>query len=200
MILSYDSLIKLRDIGYGVIDAPITAYQAASIDVTLSDSFKKPVRKDGSAFIIIGDGNIEYQDLDYTTKNDTPGVKYFRINAHEFVLASTKETIKLNEWIAAHIEGRSSIGRSGLFIQNASWINPGFEGQITLEIFNANDFPIYIYSGMRIGQIIIEALDTNTNKPYSGKYLGQKDATPPINEDYKDNNINFWNNHRPIDD
>ena len=51
-----------------------------------------------------------------------------------FILATTRETVKIPDDIVAFVEGRSSIGRMGLFIQNAGWVDPGFEGQITLEL------------------------------------------------------------------
>ena len=179
MILSYDSLIKLKEQGYGVIDAPEDAYQAASIDVTLGTSVKRFFRDQNQYIIIPGETELKYRDVDPVRRAGDDKL-FFQLEPQDFVLATTKETIKLHDGIGAWIEGRSSIGRTGIFIQNAGWINPGFEGQITLEIYNANFFPIYIYSGMGIGQIIIEQLDSNTSKPYKGKYNNQTNATPPI--------------------
>lgn len=93
-----------------------------------------------------------------------------------FLLDTTIETIELPENLTAFVEGRSSIGRLGLFIQNAGWVDPGFKGQITLELFNANRLPIELTIGRRICQIIISKVDQEA-KPYSGKYLFQKGAT-----------------------
>lgn len=90
------------------------------------------------------------------------------------MLATTIETIELPENLTAFVEGRSSIGRLGLFIQNAGWVDPGFKGQITLELFNANRLPIELTIGRRICQIIISKVDQEA-KPYSGKYLFQKE-------------------------
>ncbi|WP_306298989.1 hypothetical protein [Bacillus sp. OV166] len=56
--------------------------------------------------------------------------------------------------MTAFVEGRSSIGRLGLFIQNAGWVDPGFEGHITLELYNANRVPIELRAGRRIYIII----------------------------------------------
>ncbi len=95
-----------------------------------------------------------------------------------FLLATTEEYIKLPEDITAFVEGRSSLGRLGLFIENAGWVDAGFEGQITLELYNANNCPIRIYKGVRICQIVLARLDAKAEKPYSGKYQGQRGATP----------------------
>jgi len=79
--------------------------------------------------------------------------------------------------MTAFVEGRSSLGRMGLFIQNAGWVDPGFEGEITLELFNANRCAIELTSGRRVGQLVFAQLDQPALKPYSGKYQGQRGAT-----------------------
>ncbi|KAK3596121.1 hypothetical protein CHS0354_027391 [Potamilus streckersoni] len=96
---------------------------------------------------------------------------------HSFILATTEEYIKLPSTLTAFVEGRSSVGRMGLFIQNAGWVDPGFEGQITLELYNANNLPIMLERGRRVCQLVIAALDGEPTSPYSGKYVGQKNAT-----------------------
>ena len=83
------------------------------------------------------------------------------IPPHGFVLGTTLEWIKLPNNITAFVEGRSSIGRLGLFIQNAGWVDPGFEGNITLELYNANQVPIELSSGRRICQLVFAELDQN---------------------------------------
>ena len=72
----------------------------------------------------------------------------------------------------------SSIGRLGLFIQNAGWVDPGFKGTLTLEIFNANrNVPIVLYPGMPIGQIIFQYLKEPVIHGYDGKYQNQQGTT-----------------------
>ena len=95
---------------------------------------------------------------------------------HSFLLATTKETIELPNTLTAFVEGRSSIGRLGLFIQNAGWVDPGFKGQITLELYNANRLPIELTVGRRICQLVFAEVDKEA-EPYSGKYLHQTGAT-----------------------
>ena len=99
------------------------------------------------------------------------------IPPHSFLLATTREYIKLADNITAFVEGRSSIGRLGLFIQNSGWVDPGFEGEITIELYNANSLPIKLISGMRICQLVFALLDQKAECPYRGKYQGQRKAT-----------------------
>ena len=79
--------------------------------------------------------------------------------------------------LTAFVEGRSSIGRLGLFTQNAGWVDPGFEGEITLELFNANRSAIELRSGRRVGQLVFAQMDQEAQNPYRGKYQGQRGAT-----------------------
>ncbi|MBA4537816.1 dCTP deaminase [Bacillus aquiflavi] len=98
------------------------------------------------------------------------------IPPQSFLLATTLETIKLPTHLTAFVEGRSSIGRLGLFIQNAGWVDPGFEGKITLELFNANRLPIKLTAGRRICQLVLAEVDREA-EPYQGKYVHQYKAT-----------------------
>ena len=95
----------------------------------------------------------------------------------QFVLATTMEYFALPNNMTAFVEGRSSLGRLGLFIQNAGWVDPGFEGEITLELYNANRYAIELQAGRRVGQLVFAQLDENALNPYNGKYQKQKGAT-----------------------
>lgn len=161
-----------------------TQLQPASVDLRLGDSFKVVNGSD------MEDCNLErvrcsqnLHDQDSLIRMDKENTfKEYRTNKfiippHSFVLATTLETIALPDYISGRVEGRSSIGRIGLFIQNAGWIDPGFHGQITLELFNANDEPILVESGRRICQLVLSKLDKSVVNPYNGKYNGQKGAT-----------------------
>lgn len=167
--------LKLGDI----IIYPITkeSVQPASVDVRLSNHFLEPVY---SGSVVDLDKPINYNEFIADSHNG------FVIRPHNFVLASTMEYINLPTNITAWIEGRSSIGRIGLFIQNAGWIDPGFEGTITLELFNASNSSIRLIPGTRVGQIIFAELDNKCDNPYKGKYQGQQLTTgSKIYEDFK---------------
>ena len=106
------------------------------------------------------------------------------IPPHSFLLATTREYVKLPDNLTAFVEGRSSIGRLGLFIQNSGWVDPGFEGEITIELYNANSLPIKLTSGVRICQLVFALLDRKAENPYRGKYQGQRKATGSrVNQD-----------------
>jgi len=137
--------------------------QASSIDLTLSSD----VLFYRSECIDIKSPNIPVEKVSIPKEG-------LLIPPKAFMLATTEEYIKLPEDITAFVEGRSSLGRLGLFIENAGWVDAGFEGQITLELYNANNCPIRIYKGVRICQIVLAKLDRKAEKPYRGKYQGQK--------------------------
>lgn len=99
------------------------------------------------------------------------------IEPHEFLLASTVEYVKIPNNVVGQVVGKSSIGRLGLFIENAGLIDPGFEGNITLELYNASNTPIDLSKLDRICQIIFTKLNTPALHSYDGHYQGQVDVT-----------------------
>jgi dCTP deaminase len=108
----------------------------------------------------------------------------FILHPGEFVLGATLEVIGLADDIVARLEGKSSLGRIGLLIHStAGFIDPGFKGQVTLELSNVANLPIAIYPGMKIGQISFYELSTPAEHPYGSpgagsKYQGQSGPTP----------------------
>lgn len=102
----------------------------------------------------------------------------FVIKPGEFVLGTTVERVRLPAHIAGRIEGRSSLGRYGVTVHvTAGFIDPGFEGAITLEIANLNANPIVLTAGMRVGQLVFHAMSSAAIAPYKGKYQGQTSTT-----------------------
>ncbi len=140
--------------------------QPASVDIRLGDTFS--IVEDSSSGIISMDKEIHYKTIQTDSYLLLPG---------QFVLASTMEYFRLPDDLTAFVEGRSSLGRMGLFIQNAGWVDPGFEGEITLELFNANRCAIQLKAGRRVGQLVFAKMDACALKPYRGKYQGQRGAT-----------------------
>lgn len=84
---------------------------------------------------------------------------------NQFVLATTMEYFDLPNDLTAFVEGRSSLGRMGLFIQNAGWVDPGFKGEITLELYNANRCAIELKAGRRVGQLVFAKMDDSALNP-----------------------------------
>lgn len=146
--------------------------QPSSVDLTIGQSFAsiKPTARPYRF-----DDEPEYHRITAAE---------FTLNPKEFVLATTSEVIRLSANISAFVEGRSSVGRLGLFTENAGWIDPGFEGQITLELYNASNRPIVIPAGHRVCQVVFAKNISPSSVPYNGKYKHQKGATPSkIRED-----------------
>jgi len=140
--------------------------QPASVDIRLGDTFS--VVEDSSTGIITMDREIHYKTIRTDTYLLLPG---------QFVLATTMEYFALPDDLTAFVEGRSSLGRMGLFIQNAGWVDPGFHGEITLELYNANRCAIELRAGRRVGQLVFAKMDRDAQTPYCGKYQGQTGAT-----------------------
>lgn len=167
MILSDVTLKRLTDSGeLGVTPLAADSIQPASIDLRL-----------GHHFLVVEDRQMQIIDLNSQIKYRAIEGAEITIPPHSFLLATTMEYIKLPKDLVAFVEGRSSIGRIGLFIQNAGWVDPGFEGQITLELYNANSLPIRLEAGRRICQLVFCRMDQAAAVPYRGKYQGQKNAT-----------------------
>lgn len=167
MILSDGTLRALLDSGELVVE-PLgeEAVQPASIDLRLGGHY---LRVDENTFDAI--------------RLDTP-TRYVEVSRDEivipplsFMLATTMEYVRLPHDLTAFVEGRSSIGRMGLFVQNAGWVDPGFEGTITLELFNANRTAIRLEAGWRVCQLVFARTDRPAEAPYRGKYQGQRRPT-----------------------
>lgn len=91
----------------------------------------------------------------------------------EFILGSTVEYVTIPQDIVARVEGRSSVGRLGVMVHvTAGYIDPGFKGNITLELFNCSDKPFQLNFGDCLCQIVFETLSCPCRKPYDGKYQG----------------------------
>ena len=140
--------------------------QPASVDIRLGNTFG--IVEDSANGIITMHSEIKYKMIKADRYLLLPG---------QFVLATTMEYVSLPDDLTAFVEGRSSLGRMGLFIQNAGWVDPGFKGEITLELFNANRCAIELQAGRRVGQLVFAKMNCPANNPYNGKYQGQKGAT-----------------------
>lgn len=95
------------------------------------------------------------------------------VHPREFVLGTTAEWVELPNDLVARLEGKSSLGRIGLVIHStAGYVDPGFAGQLTLEISNLANLPIAVYKGMKICQISFMQLSSPVQYPYGHPKLG----------------------------
>lgn len=152
--------------------------QPASIDVRLDRFFR-----------IFNNHEYTYVDPaedqgDLTERFEVGPDEPWILHPGEFVLGSTWEYVKLSGSIAARLEGKSSLGRLGILTHStAGFIDPGFEGHITLELSNVSTLPVKLWPGMKIGQMCFFQLSSPAEHPYGSKatgshYQGQRGPTP----------------------
>ncbi|MFJ3214894.1 dCTP deaminase [Kitasatospora sp. NPDC086801] len=179
MLLSDKDIRTEIDLGRVVIDPFDPAMiQPSSIDVRL-DRFFRVFENHRYPHI---DPSEEQPDLTRLVEPD--GDDAFILHPGEFVLASTYEVISLPDDVASRLEGKSSLGRLGLLTHStAGFIDPGFNGHVTLELSNVATLPIKLYPGMKIGQLCLFRLSSPSEHPYGSerygsRYQGQRGPTP----------------------
>lgn len=160
----------------------------SSIDLRLSEDFRsfKPSTK------TCIDPRKGEDPSKYTERTELED-GFFSLHPNEFVLGATMERVELGSDIAAKIQGRSSLGRLGIVIQTAGWVDPGFRGDLTLEIINFGKVPVKLYPRMRICQLTFFETKSETETPYdkrkSSKYIDQRGASPSLihrDEEFKE--------------
>lgn len=155
MILSGQTIRQRVETGsIGVQPPPLEAqYQPASLDLRMGKELLDPAT-----------GEVT-EDL--------------TLEPWEFRLGHTQDYLKIPNDLGAQVDGRSTVGRKGVIIHTvAGWCDPGFEGQLTLEMLNVSKEPVTFEEGERIGQMIFFKLDTPAPS-YDGKYQGQEGPTQP---------------------
>jgi dCTP deaminase len=152
--------------------------QPSSIDVKIGNLFRV-FRNHTSAVI-----DVKQRQEDLTELVTIPEDGVFMLHPGEFVLGSTLERVAVPDDLVARIDGKSSLGRLGLIIHStAGFIDPGFDGHITLELTNIATLPITLYPGMKVGQVSFVQMTTAAEHPYGSgargsKYQGQRGPTP----------------------
>jgi len=152
--------------------------QPSSIDVRLDRYFRV---FDNTRYTHI-DPAMQQDEL--TSLVEANGDEPFVLHPGEFVLGSTFERVGLPDDLAGRLEGKSSLGRLGLLTHStAGFIDPGFNGHITLELSNVANLPITLWPGMKIGQLCLFRLSSPAEHPYGSahagsRYQGQRGPTP----------------------
>ena len=143
--------------------------QPSSVDLHVDRYFR--VFLNHSARVI--DVKESQEDLTELLKIDDD--EAFILHPGEFVLGSTAERVRLPDDLVARLDGKSSLGRLGLLIHaTAGWVDPGWDGHLTLELRNVATLPITLYPGMKIGQISFVRMTTPADTPYGSKEIGSK--------------------------
>ena len=180
MVLSDRSIREALDSRHIVVD-PLGegCIQPASVDIRIDRHIRVFLNPDEYSVVDVR------TNLDGITRPDEiPDPAPYVLEPGEFILANTIENVELPDDVVARLEGKSSLGRLGLMVHaTAGYIDPGFKGQLTLEISNVARARISIFYGMKIGQISFLRLSTPAENPYGSgglgsKYQGQLGPTP----------------------
>jgi dCTP deaminase len=143
--------------------------QPSSVDLHLDRSFRV-FRNNRYAYIDVRSPQPDLTEL-LRVDDDEP----FILHPGEFVLGQTVEWVELPNDLVARLEGKSSLGRLGLLIHStAGYVDPGWRGNLTLELSNVANLPIALYYGMRIGQISFFRMSSPVERPYGSAELGSK--------------------------
>ena len=185
MVLADRTIRRLLAEGRIVIDPLDEALiQPSSVDVRADRYFR-----------VFHNARYPYIDVkrpmeDLTELVEVDGDDAFILHPGEFVLGSTLERVRLPDDLVARLEGKSSLGRLGLLIHStAGFIDPGWNGQVTLELSNVSNLPITIYPGMKIGQVSFVQLTEPAENPYGSGAIGSKyqDQKGPVPSRYWQN-------------
>jgi dCTP deaminase len=180
MVLSDRTIRQLLEDGrIGIDPYDDELLQPSSVDVRV-DRFFRVFRNSRYPYIDVKEPMEDLTELVEVGDDEQP----FILHPGEFVLGSTLERITLPDDLVARLEGKSSLGRLGLLIHStAGFIDPGWDGHVTLELSNVANLPITIYVGMKIGQLSFVQLTEPAESPYGSaaigsKYQGQAGPTP----------------------
>ncbi|MCJ0619627.1 dCTP deaminase [Haloarcula hispanica] len=177
MILSDADILRRLEQGDLVVeplDYPDIQIQPASVDLRLGREFLEFQH----ANIPCIHPNSEDEVADYVEETVIEEGGEFILHPGDFVLGTTHERVAIPDDLIAHVEGRSSLGRLAIVVHaTAGLCDPGYEGQITLELSNLGTAPVALTPGMRISQLTFTELKTPADRPYGAergsKYQGQ---------------------------
>lgn len=150
------------------------AVQPASVDLTLGEGFLIPMSMHPVTAV------VELDDIEFIEAGSRDRLV---LAPGGFALGTTEEAVRLPAHIGAQLDGRSTTGRRGISVHaTAGWIDPGFEGQITLELANLNPFPVVLRAGQQICQLKFMTTFTPSRRPYghperASRYQHQRGTT-----------------------
>ena len=173
MILSDADILERLEAGDLVVeplDDPDLQVQPASVDLRLGAEFLEFQH----ANIPCIHPNAEREVDEYVSETVVDPDEEFILHPGDFVLGTTYERVEVPADLIAHVQGRSSLGRLAVVVHaTAGVVDPGYRGQITLELSNLGTAPVALTPGMRISQLIFTELRTPADRPY-GSERGSK--------------------------
>jgi len=139
------------------------AYQPASLDLRLGRVLKVAEYRGHRVHDLMDDGP-------------------FYLSQFVFALGATLEWVEVPTHLAAILAGKSSLARQGMVLESAGYVDPGWRGELTLEMFNLSPRPVRLEHGMKIGQIRFEFLFSRCERPYGSAGLNShyQDSTGPV--------------------
>ncbi len=170
MILSDTTMHKrLKQGDLGIDPLMAGAMQPASIDLHLGNSFR--------VFEYSRETCIDPLDkiTVYTREIVLEEGKCFILHPGNFTLGTTLERVKIPLDLVGRLDGKSSLGRVGVIVHaTAGHVNPGWDGQLTLELSNVGKLPVKLYYNMAICQISFLMLTEPASIGYGDKSLGSR--------------------------
>lgn len=152
--------------------------QPGSLDVRLSHLFR-----------VFGSPGtrprVDIRHIPDDLTQEVDGSNGFTLHPGDFVLGSTIETVEVPADLMVKYDGKSTLGRLGLLTHvTAGLIDPGYRGQITLELRNVGTCDLTLWPGEPIGQITLELMTSPAARPYGSpglrsRYQGQQGPTAP---------------------
>jgi deoxycytidine triphosphate deaminase len=166
MILADADILHFRNLGHlGIHPWDPESVQPASYDLHLAPYVKKKAYDTWAEKLI-------WQQEKFEELRD--GEFWYFLEPGEFGLFNTVETVELSASVAGQVMGKSTLAREALAVETAGWVDPGFSGELTLELKNHGEFPIMLTAGMRIAQIVFMQTRSAALRPYGSEGLGSK--------------------------
>ena len=179
---------------------PEKQIQPASVDLRLGDhvvaisngmkELKEKATKMKLEGKVVNPESMNIDPLDTRDPDDEAFVEmniqggYIDIPPTAFLLCTTVERVEIPDNLVARVEGKSTLARMGLSVHStAGYIDPGFKGQVTLEVFNHSPRAVRLYVDDFVCQLVFEMASDSAERPYgcesrNSKYQNQKGATP----------------------
>src|SRR6266446_3030607 len=155
----------VKESDYGLINQ-------ASIDIRIGKTIileKNPVSSESFGKEAMGAAI----DLSHDYTSETP----FWLAPGDFALVSTYEYVMVPNGYAIELKLKSSAARKGFNHSLAFWVDPGWNGILTMEIQNVlKHHHVPLWYGMRFAQMIIHTLDKLSLFPYGGRYQNAAQA------------------------
>ena len=173
MILSDTDILARLHEGELVID-PLDdvdqQVQPASVDLRLGSEFLEFQRTNIPCIHPTREDEVG----DYIAETVVDDGEEFILHPGDFVLGTTRERVEIPHDLVANVEGRSSLGRLAVVVHaTAGFVDPGYRGQVTLELSNLGTAPVALTPGMRVSQLVFTELSSPAERPY-GSERGSK--------------------------